>query len=59
LTEEFSDFKTEGGLTLPHTYKLRLVQLGSSTQISEWAMTLVKFAFNQHLEVTEFDVSSD
>ncbi|MDT4966570.1 MAG: hypothetical protein QOJ64_1307, partial [Acidobacteriota bacterium] len=24
LVEEFSDFKTEGGLTLPHTYKLQL-----------------------------------
>jgi len=58
LTEEFSDFKTEGGLTLPHTYKIRLVQLGSATQISEWVMTLVKFAFNQHLENGDFDVST-
>jgi hypothetical protein len=59
LTEEFSDFRTEGGLTLPHTYKLHLVQLGSATQISDWVMTLVKFAFNQHLEAGDFDVSSE
>lgn len=58
LTEEFSDYKTEGGLTLPHTYKLHLVQLGSATQISDWVMTLVKFDFNQHLAVGDFDVSS-
>lgn len=59
LTEEFSDFKTEGGLTLPHTYKLHLVQLGSATQMSDWVMTLVKFSFNQHLDVGDFDVSSE
>lgn len=59
LTEEFSDFKTEGGLTLPHTYKLHLVQLGSATQISEWLMTLVKFSFNQQLDAKDFDVSSE
>lgn len=59
LTEEFLDYKTEGGLTLPHTYKLHLVQLGSATQISDWVMTLVKFDFNQHLAAGDFDVSSE
>ena len=59
LTEEFSDFKTEGGVTLPHTYKLHLEQRGSATQISDWVMTLVKFDFNQKLEVADFDVSSE
>lgn len=59
LTEDFSNFKTEGGLTLPHTYKIQLVQLGSATQTSDWVMTLVKFEFNLHLESKDFDVSSD
>jgi hypothetical protein len=59
LVEEFSDFKTEGGMTLPHTYKIHLEQSGSATQISDWVITLVKFFFNQQLETKDFDVSSE
>jgi hypothetical protein len=59
LTEEFSDFKAEEGVVLPHSYKIRFEQIGASTQISEWAMTLAKFIFNQHLEVSDFDVSGE
>lgn len=59
LVEEFSDFKIEGGMTLPHIYKIHLAQQGSATQISDWVMTLVTFAFNQLLESKDFDVSSD
>ncbi|PYS25717.1 MAG: hypothetical protein DMF72_00840 [Acidobacteria bacterium] len=59
LTEEFSDFKAEEGVTLPHSYKIRLEQIGASTQISEWTLTLAKFIFNQHLEVSDFDVSGE
>jgi hypothetical protein len=59
LVEEFSDFKTEGGLTLPHTYKIHLEQQGSAAQYSDWVMTLVSFAFNQHLEAKDFDVSGE
>ncbi|MDX6558076.1 MAG: hypothetical protein QOF72_1125 [Blastocatellia bacterium] len=59
LVEEFSDFKTEGGMTLPHTYKIHFEQQGASTQISDWVMTLVKFAFNQHMGAGDFDVSGE
>ena len=59
LTEDFSDFKTEGELTLPHTYKIKFEQLGSAAQVSEWVITLVKFAFRPRLEAADFDVSSD
>ena len=59
LTEDFSDFKTEGGLTLPHTYKIHFAQQGSATQISDWIISLVTFTFNQHLETKDFDVSND
>lgn len=58
MTEEFSDFKREGELTLPHTYKLKFEQAGASAQTSEWVMTLVKFAFHQQISAAEFDVSS-
>lgn len=57
LVEDFSDFKTEAGVTLPHTYKLHLAQQGSATQISEWVMTLVGFLFNQKIPSKDFDVS--
>ena len=59
LTEDFSDFKTEGELALPHTYKISFEQVGSSTQTSEWVMTLVKFAFHSRLDAADFDVSSE
>jgi hypothetical protein len=59
LVEEYSDFKTENGLTLPHTYKIRLSQQGTATQISEWVMTLVQFSFNQSVDAKDFDVSGE
>ena len=58
LVEEYSDFKTENGLTLPHTYKIRLTQQGTATQISEWLMTLVQFSFNQPVDPKDFDVGA-
>ena len=58
MTEEFSDFKAEGELTLPHTYKLQFEQVGSSTQTSEWLMTLVRFAFQLQINAADFDVSN-
>lgn len=57
LVEEFSDFKTEGGITLPHTYKIHLEQSGSATQISDWVITLGRFFYNQQLQTKDFDVS--
>jgi hypothetical protein len=59
MTEDFSDFKAEGELTLPHTYKLHFEQIGSVTQMSEWVMTLVKFAFHPSLNAADFDVSTE
>jgi hypothetical protein len=56
LVEEFSDFKTEGGMTLPHTYKIHFEQQGAGTQISDWVMTLVRFTFKQHLDSKDFNV---
>lgn len=59
LVEDFSDFKTEAGVTLPHTYKIHLAQQGIASQISDWVMTLVQFLFNQKLETKDFDVSGE
>ncbi len=49
LTEEFSDFKKESGLTLPHNYKMNLTVFGQgvSANEQEWEIKLIRFAFNQ------------
>ena len=56
LVEDFSDFKKEGGLTLPHSYKIYMEVLGRSPYKAEWAMTLSDFQFNQRIDPTAFDV---
>jgi len=57
LSEDFSDFKPEGGITLPHTYKIRFEQAGASSQFTDWVLTLNQFFFDEHLEPKLFDVS--
>jgi hypothetical protein len=59
LTEDFSDFKTESGLTIPHTYKIRFEQAGASSQFTDWVLTLNRFMFDEHLEAKHFDVSTN
>ncbi len=58
LIEEFSDFKKEGGLTLPHAYKIQLeITTGSRGAVrAQWEMTLSQFQFNQRIEAGSFDV---
>ena len=57
LIEDFSDFKQEGKLTLPHRYKL-VLEIDNQTNMSTdgWEMTLSQFAFNEDLEDSGFDV---
>lgn len=57
LIEEFSDFKPEGQLTLPHTYKLRLTVDASQSLLLEWLMNLKQFSFNEPIDVQSFNVS--
>ena len=57
LVEDFGDFRKEGGLTLPHTYKIYLEVLGRNGSFkADWAMTLTDFQFNQRIDPTAFDV---
>ena len=57
LVEDFADFKKEGGLTLPHSYKISMEITWSSGHFkAEWAMTLSDFQFNQRIDPTAFDV---
>ncbi|HEX3248466.1 MAG TPA: hypothetical protein VHS05_03485 [Pyrinomonadaceae bacterium] len=58
LVEDFSEFKKEGGLTLPHAYKIQLeITTGSRGAVkAEWEMTLSQFQFNQDIKPGSFDV---
>lgn len=59
MTEEFSDFKEESGLTLPHVYKVELtLDTRRGTFIAEWILTLSQFSFNQPIDPNSFDVSA-
>ena len=45
--EEFSDFKEEAGLQLPHTYKFHLsIQSDVRPAIVDWVFNLTDFGFN-------------
>jgi hypothetical protein len=58
LVEDFSDFRTEGKLTLPHTYKLRLaIDAQDSAKLIEWVMNFSQFAFDQPIEAAAFNVA--
>lgn len=59
LREEFSDFKSESGLTLPHSYKIHLETVGAGSQFTDWVLTLNRFMFDTHLEAKHFDVSAN
>lgn len=57
LTETFSDFKTEGRLSLPHTYTINLTTQTDNTISLEWVMKFSQFVFNQPLDVSSFKIS--
>jgi len=59
LTEEFSDFKAEKGLMLPHNYKLQLTFDTSNTPLlQDWVLTLNQFVFNKNLDQKQFDLAA-
>jgi hypothetical protein len=59
LMEEFSDFKTENGLTLPHTYKLQLsIEALNRRALQDWTFALSQFVFNKSIDQKQFDVTA-
>lgn len=60
ITEEFSEFKTENGLTLPRKYRLFYSVSGGNTGTTEieWAFVLNEVAFNQKLDPKTFEPSN-
>lgn len=60
MTEDFSDYKQEGKLNLPHTYKLELaIENTNGTSIHKWEMNLNQFMFNQAIDEKGFDVEAN
>jgi hypothetical protein len=55
MIEEFSLFKKEGELTLPHIYKISLsVDTQNGTFLAEWVIKLTQFEFNQKIDPSSF-----
>lgn len=60
ITEAFSDFRTEGGLNLPHRYQLELeIIAGRTSMFYEWSIELTKFAFGDPIGSNEFNADAD
>ena len=58
MVEEFSDFKKEGELNLPHLYQIKLtVDSQGGTFLAEWTIKLTSFTFNQAIDPTSFSIS--
>jgi hypothetical protein len=59
MVEEFSAFKNEAGLTLPHTYKIKLlVDSKGGTFLADWELTLTQFTFNERIDPTAFSIGA-
>ncbi len=60
MTEEFSSFKPEGELTLPHVYSIKLsVDTQSGTFQADWTITLTQFTFNEKIDPAGFNISAN
>ena len=60
ITEAFSDFRAEGGLSLPHRYNLKLEIIASRSSIFyEWSIELVSFAFGEPIGADQFNADAD
>lgn len=59
MVEQFSDFKNEGGLNLPHTYKIELmVDAPGGTFLADWEINLTQFTFNEPIDPNSFNIAA-
>ena len=59
LMEEFSDFRKENNLVLPHTYKIQLTfDTDNNPFLEDWVVTLNQFVFGKTLDPKQFDLSA-
>lgn len=60
MIEDFSLFKPEGGLMLPHIYTIKLsIDTVNGTFVAEWTIKLSQFEFNQKIDPFAFNVSAN
>jgi len=58
MIEDFSLFKPEGDLNLPHISTIKLsVDTVNGTFLAEWTIKLTNFEFNQKIDQSAFNVS--
>jgi hypothetical protein len=58
LTEQFSDYKTVGKLTLPFFYAINTTEQTENNTVSfDWKINLTDFYFNEPLDIGVFKVS--
>jgi hypothetical protein len=58
MVEEFSLFKKEGDLTLPHVFKIKLsVDTQNGTFLAEWVIKLTQFEFDQKIDQSAFSLT--
>jgi len=59
FTEDFSDYRKEGVLMLPHTYKLQLTfESERNPLLQDWVVSLNQFLFDKDLGVKQFDATA-
>ena len=59
LTEDFSDFRREGSVVLPHTYKIQFtIETESHPLMQDWVVTLSQFVINKTLDPKQFDLTA-
>jgi hypothetical protein len=60
MVEEFSNYKVEQELNLPHTYKILLmVDVQSGTFSAEWLLELNRFRFNEEIDPNSFSIKAE
>lgn len=60
MIEEFTLFKEEGGLNLPHIYTIKLaIDTQGGTFLAEWTLKLVQFSFNEKIDPASFRISAN
>jgi hypothetical protein len=59
ITEEFSDFRREVSVTLPHTYKIQFtIETENHPLLQDWVVTLNQFVLNKTLDAKQFDLTA-
>lgn len=60
IVEDFGDYKEEGKLKLPHTYKLALeIEKTGGNSFDRWEMVLDQFSFDQEIDNRMFNVEAE